>query len=158
VEKEAENHSSKEKNRNGDLCKKKKIAFLLEWGKISLDKGLLMGDPRGRPVLVIACDGSGSLNDDQMKMLKLLTTGYLESTAKRNIQVLAGLYHSGHIRKGVSGPLVQWIHHPQKTPATSGRDSVRALVSLPDTGRVCRVMPYPLPLSWMRQDAWPEAI
>jgi hypothetical protein len=45
VEKEAENHSGKEKNRNGDLCKEKKIAFLLEWGKISLDKGLLMGDP-----------------------------------------------------------------------------------------------------------------
>jgi hypothetical protein len=45
VEKEAENHSGKEKNRNGDLCKEKKIAFLLEWEKISLDKSLLMGDP-----------------------------------------------------------------------------------------------------------------
>jgi hypothetical protein len=44
VEKEAENHSGKEKNRNGDLCKEKKIAFLLEWEKISLDKSLLMGD------------------------------------------------------------------------------------------------------------------
>lgn len=43
--KEAENHSSKEKNRNVDLCKEKKIAFLLEWGKMSLDKDLLMGDP-----------------------------------------------------------------------------------------------------------------
>ena len=45
MEKEAENHSSKEENRNGDLCKEKKIAFLLEWGKLSLDKDLLMGDP-----------------------------------------------------------------------------------------------------------------
>jgi len=45
VEKEAENHSGKEKNRNGDFCKEKKIAFLLEWGRISLDKDLLMGDP-----------------------------------------------------------------------------------------------------------------
>jgi len=45
VEKEAENHSSKEKNRNVNLCKEEKIAFLLEWEKISLDKGLLMGDP-----------------------------------------------------------------------------------------------------------------
>ncbi|MBE9541476.1 MAG: hypothetical protein IMF01_04085 [Proteobacteria bacterium] len=43
--KEAENHSSKEKNRNVDLCKEKKIAFFLEWGKMSLDKDLLMGDP-----------------------------------------------------------------------------------------------------------------
>jgi len=45
VGKEAENHSSKEKNRNVDLCKEKKIAFSLEWGKMSLDKDLLMGDP-----------------------------------------------------------------------------------------------------------------
>ena len=44
MEKETENHSGKEKNRSDDLCKKKKIAFLLEWEKISLDKGLLMGD------------------------------------------------------------------------------------------------------------------
>ena len=43
--KEAENHSSKEKNRNVDLCKEKKITFFLEWGKMSLDKDLLMGDP-----------------------------------------------------------------------------------------------------------------
>jgi hypothetical protein len=45
VGKEAENHSGKEKNRNVDLCKEKKIAFFLEWGKMSLDKDLLMGDP-----------------------------------------------------------------------------------------------------------------
>jgi len=45
VEKEAANHSGKEKNRNGDLCKEKKIAFSLEWWRISLDKDLLMGDP-----------------------------------------------------------------------------------------------------------------
>jgi len=44
-EKRLKNHSSKEKNRNVDLCKEKKIAFLLEWRKMSLDKGLLMGDP-----------------------------------------------------------------------------------------------------------------
>ncbi len=43
--KEAENHSSKEKNRTVDLYKEKKIAFFLEWGKMSLDKDLLMGDP-----------------------------------------------------------------------------------------------------------------
>jgi len=43
VEKEAENHSGKEKNRNGDPFKEKKIAFLLEWGRISLDKDLFNG-------------------------------------------------------------------------------------------------------------------
>ena len=40
MEKETESHGGKEKNRSGDLCKEKKIAFLLEWEKIYLDKGL----------------------------------------------------------------------------------------------------------------------
>jgi hypothetical protein len=93
-----------------------------------------MSDRRGRPVLVIACDGSGSLNSHQMKMVKILAAGWLNSTAKSDVQVLAGLYHSGQIREGVSGPLVQWIYHPHKTPATSRRDASRSLVSLPNTG------------------------
>ncbi len=91
-------------------------------------------DQRGRPMLVIACDGSASLNSQQMKMLKNLTAGWLVSTVKSSIQILAGLYTSGQIRHGVSGPLVQWIYHPQKTPATGRLDAVRALVSMPDSG------------------------
>ncbi|MEW6600128.1 MAG: hypothetical protein AB1499_04080, partial [Nitrospirota bacterium] len=91
-------------------------------------------DQRGRPLLVIACDGSGSLNSQQMKMLKNLTAGWLASTVKSGIQILAGLYTSGQIRNGVSGPLVQWIYHPQKTPAVGRLDAVRALIALPDTG------------------------
>ena len=50
------------------------------------------------------------------------------------MQILAGVYHSGHIRKGVIGPLVQWIYHPQKTTAVNPGDAVRALVSLPEAG------------------------
>ncbi len=91
-------------------------------------------DRRGRPVLLIACDGSGSLEADQMKMLKLLAASWLTSTVKSGIQVLAGLYHSGLIRNGVSGPLVQWIYHPLKTPATGRVEAARAVVSLPNTG------------------------
>jgi hypothetical protein len=91
-------------------------------------------DRRGRPVLAIACDGSGSLNSEQMKMLKLLAAGWLKSTARSEIQVLAGLYHSGEVRPGISGPLVQWIFHPQKTPAVYRQDAIRALPELPDSG------------------------
>ena len=47
---------------------------------------------------------------------------------------MAGLYHSGSIRPGVSGPLVQWIYHPQKTPALSRLEAARALVALPPSG------------------------
>ena len=91
-------------------------------------------DRRGRPVLVIACDGSGSLNRDQMKMVKVLAAGWLNSTVRSDVLVLAGLYHSGRIRPGVNGPLVRWIYHPRKTPATSRGDAMRALVSMPNTG------------------------
>ena len=91
-------------------------------------------DPRGKPVVLIACDGSGSLNQRQMQMLKLLAAGWLESTVKSEIQVLAGLYHSGSVRPGVSGPLVQWIYHPEKTPALTRKEASRALVALPASG------------------------
>ena len=91
-------------------------------------------DKKGAPVLLIACDGSGSLNAAQIRMLKILAAAWLQSTARTRIQMLAGLYHSGRIREGISGPLVEWICHPRKTPATSRIDSIRALVSLPDSG------------------------
>lgn len=91
-------------------------------------------DKSGRPVLVIACDGSGSLNSSQMHMVKILASGWLNSTVKSDMQVLAGLYHSGTIKAGTSGSLVQWIYHPRKTPVISRRDATRCLVSLPDTG------------------------
>ncbi|HOT00716.1 MAG TPA: hypothetical protein PLY66_06890, partial [Acidobacteriota bacterium] len=93
-----------------------------------------VADPRGAPVLVIACDGSGSLNEKQMRMVKLLSAAYLQSTARSSIQVLAALYHSGDIRPGVSGPLVQWMYHPRKSIARSRQDAVRSVVTLPDTG------------------------
>ena len=91
-------------------------------------------DRRGNPVLLIACDGSGSLSSLQMAMLKNLACAWLNATAKSRIQLLAGLYHSGEIRKGLSGPLVQWMYHPRKTPAISRIDAARSLVTLPDTG------------------------
>lgn len=91
-------------------------------------------DRRGRPVLLIACDGSGSLNKDQMAMLKNMTCAWLNATAKSRIEVLAGLYHSGVIRSGMNGPLVQWMYHPRKTPAISRKDAARSLASLPVSG------------------------
>ena len=91
-------------------------------------------DRRGQPVLLIACDGSGSLDHQQMRMTKLLACAWLNSTARSRIQVLAGLYHSGEVRSGQSGPLVQWMFHPRKTPVTSRTDAARSLVTLPDRG------------------------
>ncbi|MBM4088962.1 MAG: hypothetical protein FJ276_05940 [Planctomycetes bacterium] len=95
-------------------------------------------DRRGKPVLLIACDGSGSLSAQQMSMLKVLATAWLNSTVKTQVQVLAALYHSGDVRKNLTGPLVQWIYHPHKTQATSRRDAARTLVSLPKSGTGCQ--------------------
>jgi len=91
-------------------------------------------DKRGKPVLLIACDGSGSLNTLQMSMLKLLAAGWLLSTANTDIQVLAGLYHSDYARSGITGPIVKWMYHPLKTPAADRKDAVRSVVSLPNSG------------------------
>ena len=94
--------------------------------------------PRGKAVLLIAADGSASLSDEQMKMCKLLMTGWLESAHRANVQVLAGLYHSGDAYSCLSSPLVQWIYHPRKTPVMNSAEAVRAVASLPNRGTGCQ--------------------
>ena len=95
----------------------------------------MKADRRGSPLLVIACDGSASLEPPQVHMLKLLTAGWLTSTARTRIELLAAVYHSGRVRGGLDGPLVQWLYHPRKSRATSHMDAARALVSLPNNGQ-----------------------
>lgn len=91
--------------------------------------------PRGRAVLLIACDGSGSLSAPEMQMTKLLAAAWLDATATREVEVLAGLYHSGSVRGGAQqGTLIQWMCHPRKTPTLARREAVRAVASLPETG------------------------
>ncbi len=95
-------------------------------------------DTRGRAVLAIAADGSGSLTDAQMRMCKVLSAAWLESARRGELNILASLYHSGLARGGVEGPMVQWIYHPTKTPAPNPREAVRAVASLPDEGTGCQ--------------------
>jgi len=87
-------------------------------------------DPRGRPVLLLVCDGSGSLNNQQMRMTKLLASSWLASTARTNIKVLAALYNMESVSRGISGPLIRWIYHPEKTPAVSQSEAIRAVAAL----------------------------
>jgi len=109
-------------------------------------------NPKGRPVLLIACDGSASLNARQMMMAKYLAAGWLGSMVKSDIQLLAGLYHSGETINKLTGPLVQWMYHPQKTRATTKTDAVRALVSLPNTGT--GMQSDALSIAFMLDEAW----
>ena len=91
-------------------------------------------DKEGKPVIAIACDGSGSLDGDQMNMLKILANSWVHSTRNSRIKPLSALYHSGDIREGVNRPLVQWMYHPEKTPELSPSEVTSAISSLPDTG------------------------
>lgn len=91
-------------------------------------------NPEGRAVLAIACDASGSLSPLQMRLTKVLACSFLSATRASQIECLAAIYHSGHVRKGVVGPLTQWLFHPNKTPAISRNDALRALVGVPDVG------------------------
>jgi hypothetical protein len=91
-------------------------------------------DRRGSPVVAIACDGSGSLEADQMHTLKILTASWLNSTAGTDVRVLAGVYTSGRIRHGLVGPVVNWIYHPHKTPAITTGEAVRTVAALPFSG------------------------
>lgn len=95
---------------------------------------LLQADKRGQPVFVLICDFSGSMGAQRIRMLKNLSFAWLKATIRSNIQVLAAVYNYTAIRHGVSGPLVQWLFHPRKTPATGRREATRALLALPDSG------------------------
>jgi hypothetical protein len=54
-----------------------------------------VSDKRGKPVLLIACDGSGSLSRNEMGMAKVLACAWLNATADSGVELLAGIYHSG---------------------------------------------------------------
>jgi hypothetical protein len=90
-------------------------------------------DRRGRPVLLIACDASGSLNAPEMRMVKILTAAWLQAAVRSPVQLLAGLYHSGPTPFG-DAPLVEWVYHPKKVATLGPGDAVAALASLPESG------------------------
>lgn len=91
-------------------------------------------DRRGRPVLLILCDGSGSLGKNQMRMTKTLAAAWLSATVKSGVQVLAAIYNDTNVRKNVSGPLVRWMYHPHKTPATVRSEAARAIAGIKESG------------------------
>ena len=91
-------------------------------------------DRQGRPLLVLAADGSSSFRTNQSMSMKVLTAAWLDSTARTRIQVLAGLYHSGVVHGGVSRPLVQWLYHPQNSPVANHRQAIDAVAAIPDGG------------------------
>ncbi|NKB35371.1 MAG: hypothetical protein GKR91_19910 [Pseudomonadales bacterium] len=90
-------------------------------------------DRRGSPLILIAVDGSSSLNQPQMELSKTLTAGWLRATKQSSAKVAAAIFTSGNVRRGLGGQVVQWICHPNKTE-NSLAHSLDAIASLPNSG------------------------
>ncbi len=88
----------------------------------------------GKSLMLVVCDGSGSMNSKKFKMLRLLTVAWLESTMKSQIQVMAGIYNDGLISQGRYGAKMEWIYHPRKTVSVSQKEAIRAVASIPQMG------------------------
>ncbi len=88
----------------------------------------------GKSLMLLICDGSGSMNSKRFKMLRLLTAAWLESTVKSQIQVMGGIYNSGPISQGRYGSKMEWIYHPRKTVSMSQKEAIRAVASIPEMG------------------------
>jgi hypothetical protein len=93
-----------------------------------------LDDRRGRPVVLLVNDASGSVGAAQMRLMKLLSMAWIRTSLKNNVRILAGMYNQGRSPVGVSGPLVQWLYHPEKTPALSAGDTLRSIAAMPDKG------------------------
>lgn len=89
---------------------------------------------RGKPLVLIVCDGSGSMTAEKMHMLKILTTAWINSTLKTTVQIIAGVYNDGQVGGNRHGPKISWLYHPAKTPANSKKHAVRAIASVPERG------------------------
>ena len=88
----------------------------------------------GKSLMLLVCDGSGSMTSKKFKMLRLLTVAWLESTMKSQIQVMAGIYNDGSISQGRYGAKMEWIYHPRKTVSVSQKEAIRAVASIPQMG------------------------
>jgi hypothetical protein len=88
----------------------------------------------GNASVLIVCDGSGSMNHEKTKLLKILTASWIQSTLSTRIQLLAGIYNNGGTGNGRYGPIVKWVVHPVKTQAISKNDYIRAVASVPAQG------------------------
>ncbi len=88
----------------------------------------------GQSLVLLVCDGSGSMTPKKYYMLRLLTVAWLESTIRTSVKIMAGIYNEGTVSQGRYGPILEWIYHPMKTVSASQKEAVRAVASIPERG------------------------
>lgn len=87
-------------------------------------------DYRGRPVVVLAKDGSSSNTLQTTFAGKIVAAAFLQVERLARIRLFAADYSSDG-----GGPLVRWLYHPQKTPGRSSLQAADAVASLPPKGQ-----------------------
>ncbi|MBN2506298.1 MAG: VWA domain-containing protein [Verrucomicrobia bacterium] len=87
-------------------------------------------DYRGRPLVILAKDGSSSNTAATTLAGKTLAAAFLMIERLARIRLFAADYSSDH-----HGHLVQWLWHPQKTPGRNAWQAVEAVASLPPHGQ-----------------------
>ena len=87
-------------------------------------------DYRGRPVVILAKDGSSSNTLQTTFAGKILAAAFLHVEQLARIRLFAADYSSDG-----GGPLVRWLYHPQKTPGRSSFQAADAVASLPPKGQ-----------------------
>jgi len=87
-------------------------------------------DYGGRPLVVLAKDGSSSNTIHTTFAGKILAAAFLRIQNMAKIQLFVADYSSNS-----EGPLVRWLYHPQKTPGQSCRQAAEAVASLPPKGQ-----------------------
>jgi hypothetical protein len=87
-------------------------------------------DYRGKPLVVLAKDGSSSNTLHTTFAGKILAAAFLRVQKQARIRLFVADYSSGR-----GGPLVRWLYHPQKTPGRSSYQAAEAVASLPPKGQ-----------------------
>jgi len=86
-------------------------------------------DYRGRPVVLLAKDGSSSNTLQTTFAGQTLAAAFIMIQRFARLRVVAADYSSG------ATPLVRWLYHPGKTPGSSPADAVEAVAALPPKGQ-----------------------
>lgn len=88
-------------------------------------------DYHGRPLVVLAKDGSSSNTANTTFAGQILTAAFLRTRHLARIDVLAADYSSGNRHS----PLVQWLYHPVKTSHSGPYGTVAPIASLAVKGQ-----------------------
>ncbi len=85
-------------------------------------------DSKGKPVVVLMVDMSGSMKGAPLECTKIITAAWSEH---KDIKLLAGAYTTAASPHGTRA-IVRWIYHPKNTMGATRNESLGRIVSISD--------------------------